>query len=842
MPIRLSSEDVARFANWSADCNPLHVDDAFARQTHFGGRIAHGMLTVLEAFRETTSPADAVPTSLEIEFRGAVVPGGSYDTRCEREGYLQTVTLEADGQALLVARGVYGPRMSPAPFESPAWMPAARTHLPRTAPAAPALDAFERGLEIAGAYPAPGSDFLSSGLSAQQARILALCSYIVGMEAPGLKSLFTRVEVTFHDADGAASDLFYRARTVRFDRVFRLLDTEVEIVSTSGAPVASASVRGYVPFSPADVDPVQLAALVADDDRALQDRVALVLGGSRGLGAEVATSLALAGCHVYVSARQDDDARQDLHRTLAAQGCAITFLQGDASDTNWCETTLDTIRARHGRLDVLVLNACARPFPLRLGRASAAAQAAYVTDNLRLVETPLAVFAGLVDESGGTLAYVSSSYVEAPPAGFAHYVAVKTAGEAMVRTACREAARTSAIVMRPPELQTRWNDTPAAVHGAIPSHRVAVRLVRLLAGDGRAAGSVDVVTEFPAVEAPALEAPPDYSLRLVASFTTDPLLPALHFWMKELGLNAAVESAAYGQVLQSLLDPSSAFNAKGRGFNVVGLRVSDWLREIAEEQSADADGAAAHLERTARDFEGAIRAHRQQASAETLLLLCPSDPTLDGGIAERVAETEAHLRAALQGIGGLDVVTAADYHAAYRVSEQAMHDGLRDEIGHIPFVDEYFFTLATIAARHAYRRIAPIRKVVAVDCDNTLWRGVVGEVGAEGSRFDEGHRALHRTLARLAQSGVLVCLCSKNEEPDVWRVFETRQDLLAAPRAGRGRDGQLAAEVAEPQDAGRAAQPRARQLRVHRRQPGRMRRGAGRLPGGPHDPVAAGPG
>ena len=102
---------------------------------------------------------------------------------------------------------------------------------------------------------------------------------------------------------------------------------------------------------------------------------------------------------------------------------------------------------------------------------------------------------------------------------------------------------------------------------------------------------------------------------------------------------------------------------------------------------------------------------------------------------------------------------------------------LRDEIAHIPYRDAYLHVLATLVARHVYRKIAPLRKVVVVDCDNTLWRGVVGEVGPDGVEFDEGHRALHETLIRLSAGGVLVCLCSKNEEADVWRVFDTRSDF-----------------------------------------------------------------
>ena len=111
------------------------------------------------------------------------------------------------------------------------------------------------------------------------------------------------------------------------------------------------------------------------------------------------------------------------------------------------------------------------------------------------------------------------------------------------------------------------------------------------------------------------------------------------------------------------------------------------------------------------------------------------------------------------------------------MSKQDIHDALRDRIGHIPYRDEYFHVLATLAVRHGYARVAPLRKVVVVDADNTLWSGVVGEAGADGVAFDESHRALHRTLVRLAQSGLLIAICSKNEEDDVWEVFETRPDL-----------------------------------------------------------------
>ena len=93
-----------------------------------------------------------------------------------------------------------------------------------------------------------------------------------------------------------------------------------------------------------------------------------------------------------------------------------------------------------------------------------------------------------------------------------------------------------------------------------------------------------------------------------------------------------------------------------------------------------------------------------------------------------------------------------------------LFDPVADRLGHIPFTNEVQCAIATAAARRLNAEIcSPAIKVIAVDCDNTLWGNTVSEVGPEGLVLEAHHLALHERLQIMAQRGTLVCLCSRNE-------------------------------------------------------------------------------
>lgn len=82
-------------------------------------------------------------------------------------------------------------------------------------------------------------------------------------------------------------------------------------------------------------------------------RVALVTGGTGGIGRETCRQLAIAGLRVVAADLPGDEARQhDFAQCM--QGLDVTFVAMDVTDPEGCERALATVHASHGPVDVLV--------------------------------------------------------------------------------------------------------------------------------------------------------------------------------------------------------------------------------------------------------------------------------------------------------------------------------------------------------------------------------------------------------------------------------------------------------------------------------------------------------
>ncbi|MEX0171119.1 SDR family oxidoreductase [Streptomyces sp. LMG1-1-1.1] len=161
----------------------------------------------------------------------------------------------------------------------------------------------------------------------------------------------------------------------------------------------------------------------------LSGSVAVVTGGTRGVGAGIARALLAAGAEVVTCARRAPD------EPVEAAGRTARFLPLDLRDPAAVADFFDRVRDDHGRLDLLVNNAGGTPFRM-LAEGGAAQQARVVELNLVAPLTAsLAAYEVMRHQpGGGAVIMIGSVSGTRPSPGSAAYGAAKAGLDNLART------------------------------------------------------------------------------------------------------------------------------------------------------------------------------------------------------------------------------------------------------------------------------------------------------------------------------------------------------------------------------------------------------------------------
>ena len=95
----------------------------------------------------------------------------------------------------------------------------------------------------------------------------------------------------------------------------------------------------------------------AEDEDWLAGRVALVTGGTRGIGAAISSRLALRGAAVAAGYSSDRARAEELRKSIEKSGAGASVHRGNVGDPDDCRRVVGEVIEQHGRLDILVNNA-----------------------------------------------------------------------------------------------------------------------------------------------------------------------------------------------------------------------------------------------------------------------------------------------------------------------------------------------------------------------------------------------------------------------------------------------------------------------------------------------------
>lgn len=280
-------------------------------------------------------------------------------------------------------------------------------------------------------------------------------------------------------------------------------------------------------------------------------------------------------------------------------------------------------------------------------------------------------------------------------------------------------------------------------------------------------------------------------IAVAGSSTLEPLAPFLRVEGARAGIWVEPLVAPYGLHFQELLDPGSALHAH-RPHVTLLLLDADLLWEMRWADGTPRGGPELVAE-LLRPIEAALEAFERHGSGILLVAdLAPIRRPADGplgfrdehGFARTLAAANEAIRAALAARPGAYLFPLADTLAELGRERAVQWRG--HYRGHVTWSDAMMAELARRTVAYALGALGRATKCIVLDLDHTLWGGVLGEDGPEGIAVGPAtpgreYLDLQRQLLELHRQGILLALCSKNDEREALAVLRDHPGMRIRP-------------------------------------------------------------
>ena len=475
--ITFSFIDIEEFKKISGDANPLHIDEIYARKTPFGETVVYGVLVLLRAISTIKINKGLFLKKINVEFTKAAFIDIPYTVKIATKSEKRITLNVFDGTISILKANLYIEKSNVPVLPVFTNQKVSLLKNPRRLN----FSEIRKGDTFTGEYAitqylSPLLDKLSiDWLTPSQLLTIICSSYIVGMELPGVQALFVGMELDFPIQYPEEGTLHYCVTVKKTDERVGFVEFQSNY-NIGGIHVASGLYKTFLrPDSPSALETTEIS--VVPKPISLNKKTVLIVGGSRGIGANVAANIANCGANVIICYKK---CHEDALIIKNKYPDKILLLQGDASNLTWCIDAANSILSKFEKLDSILL--CATPAirPLRFDIKTSDRMNHFVEKSVRLITTPLAAFIPLLDKPGGKCLFMSSQVVNQPFVDWPHYVSAKFAIEGFIRTIKLQYPAIDYYILRPPKVLTDQMNTNIGRMDAIPPNAVAQKIVEIL--------------------------------------------------------------------------------------------------------------------------------------------------------------------------------------------------------------------------------------------------------------------------------------------------------------------------------------------------------------------------
>ena len=455
--IIFEKKDLEIYSVMSGDYNPLHIDDEYSKATLYKESVVFGML----AAEMTLKKINLTSENIQIKFNHPIFINRKY--RIEEivlKGKRKIIIYDHSKKLLeinLEAKKIEKIDLKKVKDEE---------YLPMLMKA---RNITENDIEKTSVI---GGEYIINNDEDDILYILQkFSSYLVGMVLPGKNALFMSCIINVIKSSAKLEKINYRIKKQNYHTILGLLDYYVEVYNQEEI-IALIKIQTYV-RTQFDIDENSFTQISNE----YNEKTVLILGGTKGIGIEIAKYYIRRGSNVIITYHHSDIQAQKISELIEPYKDRVHVIKNNIEDLKECEKLKEYIIETYKKIDVMFLCAAQPPKYLELNIDNYEIYQDYLIKGIKMFYYPFFSYVDIIKKNGKAV-IISSIAVEEKEAcqNMIEYLNVKMAVENMVEYAYhRENENRQYYIIRPPQMLTEMSNTP--------SRRINAKEPRLIFND-----------------------------------------------------------------------------------------------------------------------------------------------------------------------------------------------------------------------------------------------------------------------------------------------------------------------------------------------------------------------
>lgn len=282
-----------------------------------------------------------------------------------------------------------------------------------------------------------------------------------------------------------------------------------------------------------------------------------------------------------------------------------------------------------------------------------------------------------------------------------------------------------------------------------------------------------------------------FNISILRNIMIEPIEPYLRYLAYQIGFDASIRFGGYDNVFQESVAGQTDLLNEETDCVLIFMILDTLSRDLSRNYVAlNRKQIETEIKRIGEFVTSVLSGIRRQSRAMILWhgFELPAYPAL-GILDSQSSEGQQNL---INDLNEFLKISLRNQENAYfadlnlcrtRLGFDQFYDPRYWHIGRAPFTRQALREIASEDFKFIRALKGKTKKCLVLDCDNTLWGGIIGEDGLRGIKLGQtypgsAYYEFQQEVLNLYNRGVILALCSKNNKEDVWEVFRKHPDMI----------------------------------------------------------------